>query len=78
MKYIFLAITYFCNSYITEEESDDMEKLLYLCYLAVLLREVTIHIESKLWSLVLPRIRKGSLLCGFYWKENPGKRTEAM
>ena len=44
VKYIFLAITYFCSSYITEEEINDLEKLLYLCNLAVLLREVTIHI----------------------------------
>ena len=44
MKYIFLATTDFCSSYITEEEINDLEKLLYLCYLAVLLREVTIHI----------------------------------
>ena len=34
---IFLAMTYFCSSYITEEEINDIEKLLYLCYLVVLL-----------------------------------------
>ena len=43
VKYIFLAITYFCSPYITEEEMDDSEKLLYLCYLTMLLGEVTIH-----------------------------------
>ena len=43
MKYIFLAITYFCSAYITEEEINDLKRL-YLCYLVVLLREVTIHI----------------------------------
>ena len=73
MKYILLGITYLCNSYITEEEINDLEKLLYLCYLVVLLREVTIHISNRLWNLVFPRIRKGSSLCRFDWKENPEK-----
>ena len=36
VKSILLAITYFCNSYITEQEINDIEKLLYLCYLVVL------------------------------------------
>ena len=44
VKYIFLATIDFCSSCITEEEINDLEKLLYLCYLVVLLREVTIHI----------------------------------
>ena len=44
VKYIFLAITYFCSFNITEEEIYDLEELLYLCYLVVLLTEVTIHI----------------------------------
>ena len=70
---IFLAITYLCSSYITEEEINDLEKLLYLRYLVVLLREVAIHIYNRLWSLVFPKIRKGSSLCGFDWKENPEK-----
>ena len=73
VKYIFLAITYFCNSYITEEELNDLEKLLDLCYLVVLLREVTIHIKNKLWDLVFPKIRKWPLLYGFDWKENTEK-----
>ena len=42
--YLF-AITYFCSSYITGEEIIDL-KLFHLCYFVVLLREVTIHIES--------------------------------
>ena len=70
---IFFAITYFCSSYITEEEINDLEKLLFLCYLVVLLREVIIHIQSRWWNFVFPRIRKGSSLCGFDWKENPEK-----
>ena len=37
MKYIFLALTYFCSSDITEEEINNLEKLLCLCYLVVLL-----------------------------------------
>ena len=41
---IFLAITDFYSSYITEEEINDLEKLFYQCYLVVLLREVTIHV----------------------------------
>ena len=36
MKYVFLAITYFCISYIIREEIIDL-KLLYLCYLLMLL-----------------------------------------
>ena len=28
-------VTYFCSSYITEGEINDLEKLLYLCYLVV-------------------------------------------
>ena len=44
LRYIFLAITDFCSSYITEEEINDLEKLLCLCFFVVLLREVTIHI----------------------------------
>ena len=44
LKYVFLAITDFFSSYITEEEIKDLDKLLYLSYLVVLLREVTIHI----------------------------------
>ena len=72
-KYIFLAITYFCSSYITEEEINDLEKLLYLCYLVVLLREVAIHIYNRLSNLVFPRIRKRFSLCCFDWKENSGK-----
>ena len=51
---------------------NDLEKLLYLCYLAVPLREVTIHIQN-LWNLVFPRIRKGSSLCGFDCKEHSEK-----
>ena len=70
---IFLAITYFCSSYITEVEINGLEKLLYLCYLVVLLREGAIHTQNRFWNLVFPRIRKGSLLCGFDWKENPEK-----
>ena len=62
VKYIFLAITYFCSFYITVEE---LKKLLYLCCLVVLLREVTIHISNQLWNLVFPRIRKESSLCEF-------------
>ena len=27
---------------------------------------------------MFPRIKKGSLLCGFGWKENPEKWAEAM
>ena len=72
MKSTLLGVTYFCNSYITEEKINDLEKLLYLCYL-VLFREVTIHIQNRLWNLVFPRIREGSLLCGLDWKENPEK-----
>ena len=41
---IFLAITYFCSSYITEEEINDLQKLLHLCHIVVLLREVAIYI----------------------------------
>ena len=33
----------FCSSYITEEEINDLKRLC-LCYLVVLLREVTIYI----------------------------------
>ena len=74
VKYIFLAITYFCSSYITEEEINDLEKLFYLYYLVmILLREVAIHIQNRLWNLVFPRIRKGPSLCGFDWKKNPEK-----
>ena len=29
--------------------------------------------NNPLWNLLLPRIRKGSSLCGFDWKENPEK-----
>ena len=42
VKYIFLAITDFWSSYITEEEINDLEKVLHLCYLVVFLREVAI------------------------------------
>ena len=35
------------------------------------------YIESTV-DLVFPRIRKGSSLCGFDWKENPEKSAEAM
>ena len=66
---IFLAITYFCSSYITEEEVNDLEKLLYLCYLVVLSREVTTDIQNRLWNFVFPGMRKGSLLCGFVGKK---------
>ena len=52
MKYIFFAITYVCSSYITEEEINNLEKLLYLCYLAVLLREVANN--SYIESIVEP------------------------
>ena len=51
MKYIFLAITCFCSSYFIEKEINDL-KLLYLCYLVVLLREVTAHIKNRLRNLV--------------------------
>ena len=70
---IFLAITYFCSSYITEEKLYDLEKLLYLCYLVVLLMKVALHTQNRLWNLVFPRIRIGTSLCGFDWKENPEK-----
>ena len=53
-----------------------LEKLLYLGYLVVFLREVTIHIQNRLWDLVFQRIRKGSSLCGFDWKENSEKRLK--
>ena len=43
VKHTFLVITYFCSSYIKEEEINDLEKLLYVCYLVVHLREVIIH-----------------------------------
>ena len=45
----------------------------YICYLMVLLREVTIHVKNCLWNLVFLRIRNSSLLCGFDWEENPEK-----
>ena len=38
VKSNFFAIMYFNNSYITEEKTNDLDKLLYLCYLVVLLR----------------------------------------
>ena len=41
----------FCSSYITEEEINDLKRLC-LCYLVVLLREVTIYIQNRLWDLV--------------------------
>ena len=62
---IFLAITYFCSYYITEEEINDLENLFYLYYLVMLLREVAVHKQNRLWNLVFPKIKKGSLLCGF-------------
>ena len=65
----FFSIAYFYNSYITEEKINHLEKLLHLCYLVVLLREVAIHIYNRLWDLVFARIRKGSSLCGLDWKE---------
>ena len=70
MKYIFLAIT--CSSFITEEETNDLNWL-YLCYLVVLLREVTVHIWNRLWSLVFLKIRIRSSKCGFDWEGNPEK-----
>ena len=41
----------FCSSYITEEEINDLKRLC-LCCLVVLLREVTIYIQNRLWDLV--------------------------
>ena len=40
------AITYFYSSYITEEEIIDSKRV-YLCFLIVFLREVTIHISIR-------------------------------
>ena len=48
----------------------DLEKLLFLCYLVILLREVTIHILESVEETCVSRIRKGFSLCGLDWKEN--------
>ena len=45
MKYVFLAITYFFSSYITEEEIDDLKQL-HLYYLGALERSNYSYIES--------------------------------
>ena len=37
----------------------DLEKLLYLCYLVVPLREVTIHLKNRVWNLVFQKNQKG-------------------
>ena len=71
-EYIFLGTTYFCSSYIIEEEIINLKQL-YLCYHVVLLREVTIHLQNWLWNLVFLRIKKRSSLCGFDWEENSEK-----
>ena len=75
VKYIFLAVTDFYN--ITEEEIKDLEKLLNLCYLAVLLREVTILIEL----IVKPCVSKNQneIFAMWVWLERKfWKRAEAM
>ena len=59
---IFLAITYFCSYYITEEEINDLEKLLYPWYFVMLLRDVAIHVYNRLWNLVfISKNQKGIL-----------------
>ena len=45
MKYVFLAISYFFSSYITEEEINDLKQL-YLYYLGALERSNNSYIES--------------------------------
>ena len=72
MKYFVLVITYFCSSYITEEEINNLKRLC-LCRLVVLLRGVTIHIWNRLWDLAFLKIRKRSSLCGFDFEGNPEK-----
>ena len=67
-----LVITYFCSSYITEEEINDLKRLC-LCCIVVFLREVTIHLKNRSWDLVFLRIRKRSSLCGFGFEGNPEK-----
>ena len=53
-------------------------KLWYLCYIVLLLRDVTIYISNRLWNLVFLRIRMRSWPCEFNWEENLEKKAEAM
>ena len=43
--------------------------MLHLCYLVVLLREITIHTYNRLRNLVFLRIRNRSSVCGFDWQK---------
>ena len=69
VKYIFLVITYFCSSYITEKKINDLENLLFLCYLEVLFREVTIHIQNRLWNLVFQKSERDLCYVGLIRKK---------
>ena len=55
MKYIFLALTYFCSSYITEEEVNDLEKLLCVCFFCGALERSN---NSYIDSIVEPCVSK--------------------
>ena len=65
VKSIFLAITYFCNSFIIEEEINDLEKLLYLYDPVVLLRSNNPYIESIVEPCV-SKNQKGVLAMGVW------------
>ena len=71
-SYITLATTYFAVLIYTKKETMT-QKLLLLYFLAVVLREVTIHTQNTWWSFVFLRIRKRSSLSRFYSEENPEK-----
>ena len=70
MKYIFLAIIYFCGSFVTEEETNDITTVVSMQSCGALKRSNNSYI---VWNLVFRRMRTGSALCGFDWKENPKK-----
>ena len=61
VRHVFLALTYFCSSYIYRIKN----KRLKTCDVC----ERSIY--NELWNLVVLRIRKESLLCGFGYEENP-------
>ena len=64
MRYVFLAITYFCSSY-TYRIKNKRLKTVISCDVC----ERSIY--NRLWNLVVLIIRKRSLLCGFGYEENP-------
>ena len=56
----------------------DLEKLLYLCYLVVPLREVTIHLKNRVWNLVFQKNQKGIFAMWVWLKRKWWKWAETM